>query len=113
MGSLGQGSGMSSPLIIGLKIIRQPTKSEQSNHDCKTNVVPSNLESSCCHCLQKNQLDRGSKMITKREAIILHHMMSYDGWGHHMMGCGHHMMGFGHHMMGVAIILHHMMSYDG
>ena len=45
-------------------------------------------------------------MTTKSGSIILHHMMSFDGWGHHMMGCGH-------HMMGGAIILHHMMSYDG
>ena len=59
--------------------------------------------------------------------IILHHMASYDGGCHHMMGGGHHMMGKshhmmgkshhmmgkGHHMMGGAIILHHMMQYDG
>ena len=52
-------------------------------------------------------------MTTKSGSIILHHVMSYDGWGHHVMGLGHHMMGCGHHMMGGAIILHHMMSYDG
>jgi hypothetical protein len=78
------------------------------------------IEKVCIVFFKSNQFGTGSKMTTKSGSIILHHMMSYDGWGHHMMGLGHHMMGLGHHMMGCghhmmggAIILHHMISYDG
>jgi hypothetical protein len=52
-------------------------------------------------CLQK------PKNHVTHLSIILHHMISYDGWVHHMMGWGHHMMGWGHHMMGWG---HHMMG---
>ena len=96
---------MSSPVIT-------PKKTVQSGIQ--------KIEKVCIVFFKSNQFGTGSKMTTKSGSIILHHMMSYDGWGHHMMGLGHHMMGLGHHMMGCghhmmggAIILHHMISYDG
>jgi hypothetical protein len=36
---------------------------------------------------------KNAKKLHQNMAIILHHMISYDGLGHHMMGWGHHMMG--------------------
>jgi hypothetical protein len=42
----------------------------------------------CRYFVCKNQKNHVTNL-----SIILHHMISYDGWVHHMMGWGHHMMG--------------------
>jgi hypothetical protein len=53
------------------------------------------------NCWRKNaEIKHGTKPCP----IILHHMTSYDGRGHHMMAKTHHMMGKSHHMMAGAII---------